>query len=143
MFIAMVRQFRDIMLAQVQNDGEFSDPFPVTKGVKQGCVLASTLFSMMFSAMITDAFQDGDNGIPIRYRFDGKLFHLGRLQVKSKVVTEVLDEFLIADDMAKGTPTKKMQKGVDQVTDSCYSCDLLNQYQKDWGGISARTWKAL
>ena len=68
------------MLARVQNDGEFSDPFPVTNGVKQGCVLASILFSMMFSAMLTDAFQDGDNGIPIRYRFDGKLFNLRRLQ---------------------------------------------------------------
>ena len=55
-FIAMVRQFHDGMLAKVQNDGEFSDPFPVTNGVKQGCVLASTLFSMMFSAMPTDAF---------------------------------------------------------------------------------------
>ena len=73
-FIAMVRQFHDGMLARVQNDGQFSDPFPVTNGVKQGCVLASTLFSMMFSAMLTDAFHDGDNGIPIRYRFDGKLF---------------------------------------------------------------------
>ena len=50
-FIAMVRQFYDGMLAQVQNDGEFSDPFPVTNGVKQGCVLAPTLFSMMFSAI--------------------------------------------------------------------------------------------
>ena len=55
-FIAMVRQFHDGMLARVQNDGEFSDPFPVTNGVKQGCVLASTLFSMMFSATLTDAF---------------------------------------------------------------------------------------
>ena len=61
-FIAMVRQFHDDMLARVQNDGEFSDPFPVTNDVKQGCVLASTLFSMMLTA----AFQDGDNGIPIR-----------------------------------------------------------------------------
>ena len=42
-FIAMVRQFHDSMLARVQNDGEFSDPFPVTNGVKQGCVLAPTL----------------------------------------------------------------------------------------------------
>ena len=84
-FIAMVRQFHDGMHARVQNDGEFSDPFPVTNGVKQGCVLASTLFSMMFSAMLTDAFLDGDNGIPIRYRFDGKLFNLRRLQAKSKV----------------------------------------------------------
>ena len=33
-FIAMVRQFHDGMLARVQNDGEFSDPFHVTNGVK-------------------------------------------------------------------------------------------------------------
>ena len=36
--------------------------FPVTNVVKQVCTTASTLFSMMFSAMLTDAFQDGDNG---------------------------------------------------------------------------------
>ena len=88
-FIAMVWQFHDGMLARVQNDGKFSDPFPVTNGVKQGCVLASTLFSMMFSAMHTDAFQDGDNGIFIRYCFHGKLFNLRRLQAKSKVQIEV------------------------------------------------------
>ena len=70
-FIAMVQQFHDSMLARIQNDGELSDPFPVTNGVKQGCVLASTLFSMMFSVMLTDAFQDGDSRIPIRYRFEG------------------------------------------------------------------------
>ena len=127
-FIAMVRQFHDCMLARVQNDGKFSDPFPVTK---QDCVLASTLFSMMFSAMLTDAFQDDDNGIPIRYRFDGKLFNLRRLQAKSKVQTEVLDEFLFADDMAKGAPTEeKMQKGVDQVSDSCDSYDLTISIKK-------------
>ena len=70
-FIAMVRQFHDGMLARVQNDGEFSDPFPVTNGAKQGSGLAATLFSMMFSAMLTAAFQDDDNDIPIRHRFDG------------------------------------------------------------------------
>ena len=64
-FIAMVRQFHDGMLAQVKNDGEFSDPFLVTNGVKQGCVLTPTLFSMMFSALLTAAFQDGDKSIPI------------------------------------------------------------------------------
>ena len=51
-FIAMVRQLHDGMPARVQNDGEFSDPFPMTTGVKQGCVLPSTLFSMMFSACL-------------------------------------------------------------------------------------------
>ena len=79
----------------------------------------------MFSAMLTDAFQDGDNGILIRYRFDGKLFNLRKLQAKFKVQTEVLNEFLFADDMAKGAPTEeKMQKGVGQVSDSCDSYGL-------------------
>ena len=100
------------MLARVQNYGEFSYPFPVTNGVQQGYVLAPTLFRMMFPAMLTDAFQDnGDNGIPIRCRFDGKLLNLRRLQAKFKVQIEVLDEFVYVDDMAKGAPTEeKMQK---------------------------------
>ena len=45
-FIAVVWQFHDGMQARVQNDGEFSEPFEVTNGVKQGCVMAPTLFSM-------------------------------------------------------------------------------------------------
>ena len=41
------------------------------------------------------------------------------------------DEFLFADDMAKGAPAEeKMQKGVDQVSDSCDSCDLTISIKK-------------
>ena len=66
---------------------------------------------MMFSIMLTDAFEDCDNGISIKYRFDGNRFNLRRLQAKSKVQTEKPDEFLFADGMAKGAPTEeKMQK---------------------------------
>ena len=64
-YIAMARQFHDGMQACVQNDEEYSEPFPVTNGVKQSCVMAPTLFNMMFSAMLTDAFQDVDAGFPI------------------------------------------------------------------------------
>ena len=74
---------------------------------------------------------DGDNCIPIRYRLDGKFFKLRRLQAKSKVQTEVLYEFLFADDMAKGAPTEeKMQNGVDQVSDSYDSYDLTISIKK-------------
>ena len=60
------------------------------------------------------------------------------MQAKSKVQTEVLDEFLFNDDMAKGAPTEeKVQKGVDQVSDSCDSYDLI--ISMDCGGISAST----
>ena len=31
-YIAMVRQFHDGMQARIQNDGEYSEPFPVTNG---------------------------------------------------------------------------------------------------------------
>ena len=70
----------------MQNYGEYSEPFQVTNGVKQGCVIATTLFSMMFFAMLTDAFQDVNAGFSIKYRFDGKLLNLRRLQVTFKVL---------------------------------------------------------
>ena len=92
-FIAMVRQFHDGMQARVQNDGENSEPFPVTNGVKEGCVMAATLLSIMFPVMLTEAFQECDAGIHIRYRFEGKLINPRRLQAKSKVQTDVLDSF--------------------------------------------------
>ena len=58
-------------------------------------------------------------------------FNLRRLQAKSKVQEEVLDEFLFADDMAKGAPTEeKMQKGMDQISDSCDSYDLTISIKK-------------
>ena len=57
-FIAMVRQFHDDVQAHVQNDGEHPEPMLVTNGVKHGCVIAPSLFSLMFSAILTDAAQD-------------------------------------------------------------------------------------
>ena len=67
------------MMARVlDDDGEHSEAFPVTNGVKQGCVLAPTL--MVFTAMLTDAIHDSEVGIGIRYRMDGSLLNLRRLQ---------------------------------------------------------------
>ena len=51
---------------------------------------------------------------------DGKLFNLERLQAKSKVQTDVLDELLYADDMAKNAKTeKKMKEAMDRVSKAC------------------------
>ena len=55
----------------MQNDGEFSEPFDVKNGVKQVCGMAPTLFSMMFSALIMDAYRDSG--------FESNLFNLRRL----------------------------------------------------------------
>ena len=67
---SLVRQLHDGMRATVPGNGDTSDSFPVTNGVKQGCVLAPTLFSMVFAAMLHDASQDNDDGIQLKYRSD-------------------------------------------------------------------------
>ena len=91
-FLAKVLQFRSVIQARVQNDGEYSDPFPVTNCVKQGGVMVPTRFqivirnipgsvtikefNMRLSGMLTYAFQGGDAGFPFRYRFDGKPYSI-------------------------------------------------------------------
>ena len=116
-FIAMMLQFQDDMQVHVQNDGEYSEHFQVTNRVKQGFVMAPTLFSMVFPAMLMDAFQVSDICFPIRYCFDGNIFNLRRLQAKTKVQTDVLDELLYADDMDKNASSgAKMQRAMDGCT---------------------------
>ena len=103
-------------------------PFEVKNGVKQGCVMAPTLFIMMISAMLMDAFQDSDTGFPIRYRFDGNTLNLSRLQAKTKV----LDELLYAYDMDENaTSEAKMQRAMDQVSQSCDNYDLSISTKKE------------
>ncbi len=94
----MVCEFHDGMQARIQDNGEFSKPFQVENGVKQGCILAPTPFSMMFLTMLTDAFRSTYIGINLRYHIDSKLFKLRRLQAKSKVHTATVRDFLFADD---------------------------------------------
>ena len=107
------------MQAHVFDDGESSAPFPVTNGVKQGCVLAPTLFSMLLS-MLTDAFHYSDPGIYIRYRADGKLFHPRRLQANTKIHVGSLREFLFADDCALNAGNEAdTQRSLDLLSTSC------------------------
>ena len=77
-FFTTVPQFHDGMMVRVMVNGQESRTFPVTKGVKQGCVLAPMLFSIMFTALLSDAFCGSQSGIQLRYKTDGKLFNVHR-----------------------------------------------------------------
>lgn len=44
-------------------------------GVKQGCVLAPTLFGIYFASLLHCAFDENKDGIYIRTRADGSLFN--------------------------------------------------------------------
>ena len=54
----MIESLHTGMMVNVRNGGEVSDTFAITNGVKHGCVLAPTLFSIFLSAMLEEAFID-------------------------------------------------------------------------------------
>ena len=119
-FFSIIRQFHDGMHARVQDHGESSVAFPITNGVKQGCILAPTLFSIMFSVMLFDAFSGLDNGSDIWYHTDGSVFNLIRLQAKTKVKTDIVYVLLFTDDYALNATTKaRMQNSVDKFLMAC------------------------
>ena len=119
-FTTLVRQLHDGMRATVLDNGDTSDSFPVTNGVKRGCVLAPTLFSMVFAAMLHDASQDNDDGIRLKYRTDGGVFNLSRLKANTKVKISTLRELLVADDCALGSSTEaEMQQCVNHFSRAC------------------------
>ena len=91
-------------MAHVRDNGQTSPNFPVSNGVKQGCVLAPTLFSMMYSAMLQDAFRIERPGLDIRVRTDGGLFNLRRFKPKTKTHIVRVCELLFADDCALVAP---------------------------------------
>ena len=128
-FVNIVRQFHDGMMARVLDDGNASDPFQVTNGVKQGCVLAPTLFSLMFSAMLTDGFRETSTCIPIRYRCDGKLFNPLSicLQAVTKVKETVIRDLLFADDCALNA-TKEQE--MDEFSSACDNLGLTISTKK-------------
>ena len=127
----LIRQFHDGMTASVMDDGDTSNPFEVSNGVKQGCVLAPTLFSLMFSAMLSDAFRDSQSGIPIRYRTDGKLFNQRRLQAVTKVNDSLIRDLLFADDCALNAQSETaMQEAMDRFSSACDNFGLTISIKK-------------
>jgi len=96
----LIASFHNGMQARVQENADTSDPFKVRNGVKQGCVLAPTLFSFLFAAMLLADLRECNRGVYIPFRIDGKFFNLQRLKAKTRVFEAILRDFLFADDCA-------------------------------------------
>ena len=75
-FIQLIRSLHDDMNAMVNFNGTLSEPFPVESGVKQGDVLAPTLFALYFTAVFMVAIKDNTKGVYLRYRTTGKLINI-------------------------------------------------------------------
>nr|VZI07590.1 unnamed protein product [Spirometra erinaceieuropaei] len=130
-FTQMVRQLHDGMMARVTDNGAVSEAFAVTNGVKQGCVLAPTLFSLMFSAMLMDAYRDERPGIRIAYMTDGHLLNQRRMHFQSRVSTTTVHGLLFADDCALNTTSEEeMQRSMDLFSAACENFGLIINTQK-------------
>jgi len=68
---------------------------------KQGCVLVSLLFSIFFFAtMVLVASKDCNLGVNIQFQTDSNVCDIRRLQAKTKLLTAVIRDLLLADDCA-------------------------------------------
>ena len=98
--LSLTKSFHSDMKGTVQLDGSTSIPFNIVSGVKQGFVLAPTLFGIFFSLMLKYAFGHASEGILLHTRSDGRLFNLARLKAKMKIRRVLIRDLLFADDAA-------------------------------------------
>ena len=129
--LSVISSFHNNMKGTVNYDGATSEPFDIHSGVKQGCVLAPTLFSIFFSMMLSYAFNTSTEGVFLHTRADGKLFNLARLRAKTKVRHVVIREMLFADDAALVTHTMEdLQQLIDKLSHACKEFGLTIRIKK-------------
>ena len=113
------------MYGTVLYDGATSDPFNILSGMKQGCVLAPTLFGIFFATLLKHAFGKSTEGIYPQTRSDGNLFKLSRLRAKTRVHKKYVRDLLFADDAAIITHTlENLQRLLDRFLMLEYTLDL-------------------
>ena len=99
--VKLVREFHDGMKGRVSIGGDISDLFEIKHGVKQGCVLAPTLFALYLAAVLETMAFDLEGGVYIKTRMDGGgLFNLSRLKSERHTRKLCIRELLYADDSA-------------------------------------------
>ena len=72
-FVNIIKSLHSGMKASVAHGTNHSNKFAVTNGVKQGCVLVPTLFSLYLSAMLEVAFDDSLDGVSIQTQHNADL----------------------------------------------------------------------
>jgi len=98
--VKLIQQFYIWMEAHISSKGQLSPPFAINNGVKQGCVLAPTLFSIYLAAVLDEAFSDTTQGIYLQTRPGANLFNLALFKSKSRTQLTTLRELMYADDTA-------------------------------------------
>ena len=129
--LSIIASFHNDMRGSVSYDGEISEPFLIKSGVKQGCVLAPTLFGIFFSLLLRFAFRQSEEGIHLHTRSDGKLFNISRLRAKKNTRTILIRELLFADDAALVSHSETgLQELLSQLSAACREFGLTINVKK-------------
>ena len=129
--LRLIESFHEDTKGIVQYDGSTSEPFSIRSGVKQGCVLAPTLFGIFFSLLLSYAFSQSDDGVYLHTRSDGNLFNLARLRAKTKVRKVLIRELLFADDAALTAHTEEaLQRLISRFSSACGEFGLTISLKK-------------
>ena len=108
-----------------------SEPFDICSRLKQGCVLAPTLFGIFFALVLKHAFGTAQEGIYLQTRSDGRLFNLARLKAKTKAHKALIRDMLFADDAAVVTHTQReLQLLMDRFSQACEGFGLIISLKK-------------
>ena len=118
-FVAILKCLHRDMTVRILVDNELTSEIPYNNGVKQGCILAPTLF-----AIFAAAFSDSPSGVSIRFCSNGSLFNLARLRSQSKCMTTLLHEFQYADS------EETLRDSIDSFADAASSFGLTINCKK-------------
>ena len=86
--------------ATIQYGGNVFDSFEIKIRVKNGCVLATTVFRIFFSMLLKCVFGCSSLGVKRHTRTDGNLLNLARLRAKRKVKKNFTVRDLLFVDVA-------------------------------------------
>lgn len=130
-FVRILRLLHDGMECCVTANGEQSEFFSVICGVKQGCVLAPTLFALYFAVVVREAQQNSSEGVRIRFRTDGNVFNLARLRARTKVSYDIVSEIMYADDLCFVAESPEgLQEMMSSLNESCSKFGLKISVKK-------------
>nr|VZI15268.1 unnamed protein product [Spirometra erinaceieuropaei] len=105
-FVHTLRQLHDGMMARITDNDTVLEAFAMTNEVKQGCGFVSTLFNLVSSAVLVDAYSDVRPGIRIAYRPDGHLLNSRRMLNLTRLFTATVYDLPFAVDCVLRTATE-------------------------------------
>ena len=122
--VSIIRSFHDDMIGKVVHNNHTTETFPITCGLKQGCVLAPTMFSIYLAAMLYE-LPPNNPSIDMRYHIDSSLFNTAGLRSARHTTVFSLNNLQFADDMATvASSPEDLERSVRNFTSAYERFDL-------------------